>query len=37
VKEKTLLNRTEYNLAVCIQSLVIPDFLEMLSFEENDL
>jgi hypothetical protein len=37
VKEEVLLDRTQDDLAASIQSLVIPDLLEMLSLEEYDL
>jgi hypothetical protein len=37
VKEEVLLDRTHNDLAASVQTLVIPDPLEMLSLEEYDL
>jgi hypothetical protein len=37
VKEEVLLDRTQDDLAASIQTLVIPDLLEVLSLKEYDL
>jgi hypothetical protein len=37
VKEEVLLDRTQNDLAASVQTLVIPDLLEMLSLKEYDL